>query len=216
MRTAAFFDMDHTLVNGNTGSLFMRWKRERGEVRRADFLRYLRFLAQYSVGAIDATELREKAASSLRGTHVEAFDAELEGWYERLVRPRITEAARQEVERRRARGDVLVVLSASLPFAVRPLADDLAIGHVICSEFEVDDGRFTGRFAKLCYGSAKVEAAVSFAREHGIDLERSAFYTDSVSDLPLLRCVGEPRIVNPDPRLLLHARRQGWRIESWS
>ncbi len=216
MRTAAFFDMDRTLVNANTGSLLVRWKRETGTVTRSEILRSLRWLAQYSFGAIDASEIQAKAALGLAGTEVPAFEAELAGFFERYIRPAITTAARREVERRRARGDVLVVLSASMPFAVHPLAHELHIEHAICSELEVESGRFTGRFARLCYGHAKVDAALDFAREHGIDLTRSAFYTDSISDAPLLDRVGEPRIVNPDPRLLFRARRRGWRIERWA
>ncbi|HEY8431454.1 MAG TPA: haloacid dehalogenase-like hydrolase, partial [Sandaracinaceae bacterium] len=66
------------------------------------------------------------------------------------------------------------------------------------------------------YAEGKVERARAWAAEHGVDLSRSVFYTDSVSDRPMLETVGEPRVVNPDPRLSALARRRGWPIERWS
>jgi phosphoserine phosphatase len=69
--------------------------------------------------------------------------------------------------------------------------------------------------APLCFGAGKVVHASAWARDHGVDLSASAFYTDSVSDLPMLERVGEPRVINPDLRLRRVARRRGWPIESW-
>ena len=73
----------------------------------------------------------------------------------------------------------------------------------------------TGRCVDLCYGPHKVRFAERWAEEHGVDLAHSAFYTDSVSDLPMLQRVGEARVINPDPRLRVLARRHGWRVETW-
>ena len=96
-----------------------------------------------------------------------------------------------------------------------PLAASLGIEHVLCTTLGVDSaGLFTGD-ASLCYGETKLARATAWASEHGIDLARSSFYTDSVSDLPVLNAVGEPRVVNPDPRLRLRAALQGWPIDIW-
>ena len=85
--------------------------------------------------------------------------------------------------------------------------------ELLASELEVCDGRFTGRAVlPLCYGRGKIERAERFAAEHGIDLARSYFYSDSISDLPMLERVGEPRVVCPDPRLRREARRRRWPI----
>ena len=75
------------------------------------------------------------------------------------------------------------------------------------------DGRFTGEAVRpVCYGAGKIYWAERFAQRHGIDLERSYFYTDSITDLPVLERVGEPRVVNPDPRLRRAAVRRGWPV----
>ena len=87
----------------------------------------------------------------------------------------------------------------------------------MCTRFEVHaDGNFAGRHvAPACYGRGKVHWAERFAAEHGVDLDGSWFYTDSYSDLPMLERVGVRKVINPDTRLLRHARRAGWDIQNW-
>ena len=88
--------------------------------------------------------------------------------------------------------------------------------HVICTRLHVQGGKFLGTCERpTCYGQGKVHHAERFAREHGISLEDSFFYTDSYSDLPMLLRVGHQRIVNPDGRLSRHARKSGWPTEIW-
>ena len=97
-----------------------------------------------------------------------------------------------------------------------PLAELLGVPDLLCTELEVVDGRLTGRhIAPACAGAGKVVYAERYAAEHGVDLGRSYFYTDSYSDLPMLERVGCPRVVNPDPRLRRRARARGWEIERW-
>lgn len=212
---AAFFDVDKTLVRVNTGRLYMRWRRRRGEAGLRDLARFARWLAWYSLGVLKAEDVTRKALESLAGLEEAAFEAQMRDWYRDWVRPEIAEAGRREVTRRRSEGLTPVILTASTAYAVGPLAEELAIEHVLCSRLEVRDGRFTGRCAELCYGPGKVRAAQRWASEHGADLAASAFYTDSISDLPMLEAVKEPRVINPDPRLRRAARRQGWPIEQW-
>jgi len=207
--------MDRTLVSVNTGSLYARWRFRRREAGLRDMARVARWLVLYSFGAIDAEAATHRALETVKGENEAEFRALLEGWYRDSVRRHISDQARAEVERRRAAGDVLVVLSASTPYVVEPLAADMGIEHVLCSELETRDGVLTGRCTELCYGSHKVRFAERWAAEHDIDLATSAFYTDSVSDAPMLRRVGERRVINPDPRLRLLARREGWTVEEW-
>ncbi|MAQ18121.1 MAG: HAD-IB family hydrolase [Sandaracinus sp.] len=214
-RRAAFFDMDRTLVRVNTGSLYARWRFQRREAGLRDMARVARWMALYTFGAIDAEAVSRRALESVAGMSEEEFRHQLADWYRAAVRPHVTRFARDEVERRRRAGDTLVILSASTPYVVGPLAADLGIEHALCSELEIDGGVFTGRCVDLCYGPHKVRFAERWAEEHGVDLAHSAFYTDSVSDLPMLQRVGEARVINPDPRLRVLARRHGWRVETW-
>lgn len=216
-RRAAFFDMDRTLVRVNTGQLYLRWRRERGQARLRDVLRVSGWMLQYMLGVVDAPRVTALALQSLVGLDEEAFRAECVEWYAARVREHVTAAARAAVEARRRAGFVPVVLSASTPYAIAPLAGDLDIAHVLCTRLTVREGRFTGAYEEpLAYGYGKVVVAERWAETHGIDLAASTFYTDSVSDLPMLERVGEPRIVNPDPRLRVRALVRGWPVERWT
>lgn len=215
-KRAAFFDMDKTLVRVNTGRLYVRWRYQRGESGLGDVARVTWWSLQYLLGFVDADAVSRFAARTLAGREERAFAAECRQWYLAMVRPHLSERARAEVARRKREGIVPVVLTGSSPYAAAPLAEELGIAHVISSRLRVQAGRFTGEVEPpLCFGTGKVELAERWARENGIDLEASAFYTDSVSDLPMLERVGEPRVVNPDPRLRALARRRGWPIETW-
>lgn len=215
LRPAALFDMDKTLVPVNTGSLYVKWRFRRREARKRDMLRYAAWMAQYAAGVLDPVDISEKGLRALAGVDEAQFRQECLTWFHEEVAPLVTHAARREVERRREQGHVLAVLSASTDFVTRPLAESLGIEHVLCTELEVDaQGRFTGE-ASLCYGAEKLTRAQRWAAEQGVDLGRSSFYTDSVSDVPVLEAVGEPRVINPDPRLRWKASQNGWRVDSW-
>jgi len=137
-------------------------------------------------------------------------------WYRKVVQPHISERGRREVARFQEAGHTCAILSASMPYITEPLAAELGIPHVICTRLEVVSGKFTGAWEEpLCYGEGKLRRALDFAREHSVDLAQSTFFTDSISDLPVLEAVGAPRVVNPDPRLFLVALRRGYPMETW-
>ncbi|MDQ3036088.1 MAG: HAD-IB family hydrolase [Myxococcota bacterium] len=213
---AAFFDMDKTLVRVNTGQLYVQWRFSRGESGFGDVARVTWWSLQYTLGLVDAGAVSRYAARTLAGRDELAFAEECRGWYAVMVRQHLTDLARAEVQRRRDDGLVPVVLTGSSPYAAGPLADELGIEHVICSRLAVSEGRFTGDVeAPLCFGEGKLARALEWASAHDVDLAASAFYTDSLSDLPMLERVGEPRVINPDPRLRALARKRGWPIEMW-
>ena len=96
------------------------------------------------------------------------------------------------------------------------MARELGIDHVVCSELEVVDGRFTGQPVEpLCYGEGKITRARVLLDEYGIGFDKVSFFSDSITDLPLLAEVDVPVAVNPDRRLLRAARARGWQVQSW-
>lgn len=213
---AALFDMDRTLVRVNTAPLYVRWQFTRGEATRVDVARTLWWVAQYTFGVIDAETIAARAALAMRGRDEASFRKAVRDWVHEQVLPHVGPAARAEVERRRAEGYECAILTSSTIYAAEPVAEALGIEHVIASRLEVVNGSFTGyHLAPLCYGRGKVLAAERWAAARGIDLARSLFYSDSISDLPMLERVGDPVVVNPDPRLWWTARRRGWRVERW-
>ncbi len=209
--------MDRTLLRKETASLYVRYQRDRGEATSRDLLKALYWVGLYTLGVLDAEKVAAVALKSLAGQHEVELAFRCDDWFSQYVERHITDEGRLAVARHRAAGDVVAIVTGASPYAAWPLARRLRIEHVVSSRFEVDEsGRFTGRpDGPLCLGHGKVERARAFAREVGVDLADATFYSDSVSDLPLLELVGEPVAVNPDPRLRRIARRRGLRIETW-
>lgn len=217
MSRLALFDMDRTLVSKETASLYVRYQREMGEATNLDLARTLFWVLQYTFGVLDVDKVADKLARTLEGTTEAAMQEKCDDFFPRYVERWVTERGRQAVIDHRERGDTCAIVTGASLYASRPLAKLLGIPHIVSSMFEIDDaGRFTGKTARpLCMGPGKLERAETFARELGGRLDDAIFYTDSMTDLPLLERVGEPVVVNPDPRLLRVARRRRWRIERW-
>jgi HAD superfamily hydrolase (TIGR01490 family) len=173
-------------------------------------------LLQYTLGTLEPEGAARQAFGNIAGESEADMRAECRDWYQREMRKHISGQARREVERCLKAGLTCAILSASTPYLTEPLAEELGISHLICTRLEVENGVFTGRWEPpLCYGPGKVTRALAWAEQQGVDLGRSTFYTDSISDLPMLERVGSPRIVNPDPRLFAVARWRGYPVESW-
>jgi HAD superfamily hydrolase (TIGR01490 family) len=215
---AALFDMDRTLLCRETGSLWMRYQRDIGEASVLDMVRVTYWVAQYRFGIARVEAIAERVVRTLQGRSEDQFIAQCEDWFDRYVEKHISDEGRRTVDRHRAQGDVIAIVTGATPYAARPLARRLGIEHVVASELEVDEGTkcFTGLARKpLCYGHGKVSLSAVLGEKLGFDLAEATFYTDSVTDLPLLERVKVPVAINPDPRLKRVARRRGWRMESW-
>ncbi len=217
MRRAALFDLDRTLVRRETATLYVRYQRSVGEATWRDSARLAVWIAQYTLGVIDAPEVAKKALRSFAGMQETVLAARCDDWFRRFVEEHVTDRGRAAVARHRARGDIVAIVTGASPYVAGPLARRLGIDHVVSSELEVDaQGAFTGRIVEpLCYGVGKVERASRFADELGFDLAEATFYSDSYTDLPLLEKVREPVVVNPDPRLKRLATKRGWPIQIW-
>lgn len=215
-RRAAFFDLDKTLVSVNTGTLYVRWRVREGHMGLRELARASFWSLQYTLGILDAERMSTEAVRTLTGVPEDRFIGECSSWVESEVLRHVAPKARAELDRKRDEGYLCALLTSSSPYVAEPVAAHVGVEHVLCSRLEVREGSFTGALAgRLCYGAGKVEKALQWAERHGVDLAESAFYTDSISDLPMLERVGEPRVINPDPRLSRLARRRGWATETW-
>jgi HAD superfamily hydrolase (TIGR01490 family) len=216
-RRAALFDMDRTLVRKETASLYVRFRIDSGEASWSDMVRTMVWVAQYTLGVLDHERVARIVVAEIAGMPETVMAARCDDWFTRYVEKHITDGGREAVRRHREAGDLCAIVTGASPYTSRPLAQRLGIDHVVSTVFEVDDrGRFTGRpEMPLCLGAGKLARAERLAESQGFRLEDAVFYTDSISDLPLMERVGEPVAVNPDPRLARLAERRGWRIERW-
>lgn len=215
-RVAAFFDVDHTLIDVNSGAKWLGHAWRTGQVSVAMALRSIGWLVRYRLALLDLEAATALAARPYRGASVAALEAEVRAWFKHEIERRICVEGRDRVAEHRAQGHVLALLTSGTRFSATPLAEILGVEHVLCTDMETEAGVLTGRhLAPACAGPGKVVHAERFAAEHGVDLAQSFFYTDSLSDLPMLERVGQPRVVNPDPRLKRRARARGWQVERW-
>jgi HAD superfamily hydrolase (TIGR01490 family) len=215
-RVGAFFDVDRTVVACNTGRLFLRDLRRRGEISFLRAIRALGWMAKYHLSLIDLQVIAVHIAEQMRGKSELEFAERCRRWVEDEVLPLVTPGALRQIERHRSEGHVLAFLSSSPTYVTRPLAKTLGIDEVLSTTFEVDGGQFTGRLVgPACVGLGKIHWAESLRDRHDLDFSQSFFYTDSYTDLPMLEQVGNRVIVNPDPRLRREAKKRGWPVQDW-
>jgi HAD superfamily hydrolase (TIGR01490 family) len=216
-RIGAFFDVDRTLVACNTGRLFLRDLRRRGEISFLRAVRAMGWMAQYHLSLIDLQIIAGRVAQQMRGRSEREFAERCRRWVEDEVLPLVVPGALRQIERHRAEGHVLAVLSSSPTYVTRPLAEMLGISEVLSTTFEVADDLFTGRLVgPACVGAGKIHWAESLGARHDLDFKQSFFYTDSYTDMPMLERVGNQIVVNPDPRLRHAAKKRGWPVQDWS
>ncbi|MEY3805635.1 MAG: hypothetical protein RIR69_447 [Actinomycetota bacterium] len=214
-KTAAFFDLDRTLIAGSSAFVFARAARDAGHIRLQDFavdiLRALRFRF---FGASDETStgVRDRILAGVGGMKQADLVAlndvvlpELLG----LIRPE----ARALLEQHHNAGRETWIVSASPIEIVEPLATALGMTGGIGTRGEVDNGVYTGRLdGPFCYGEGKAEAIASLAAMRNINLQESWSYSDSMSDVPMMELVGHAVAVNPDSDLAGLARARGWPV----
>jgi HAD superfamily hydrolase (TIGR01490 family) len=197
-RVGAFFDVDKTILSENSGTLYLKALYDRGEVDWQTLLANLGSYVQYKLNLLDLDRWTKRTMQQFKGRSERA-----------LVRDANVELVREHAER----GHVVAIVSGATKFVLRPLADHLRIKHVMHTHLEVRDGRFTGRVIDpICFGEGKIYWLQQLIEQEGIDLAKSFFYTDSITDLPLLDLVGHPQVVNPDPLLYRRAVRRHWPV----
>lgn len=209
----AFFDLDKTLISENSGSLYMRYRYQRGEIGGLELLRGLGAYLQYKLGILDIRNWTQNMMVQFRGQSEAELEREARVWCEEAVVPTIYPRAAELLREHEQRGHVVAIVSGATKFVVRPLAESLGVRHFLYTRLEVENGCFTGRVVEpICFEEGKIYWIQQFIEEQGIDLAKSFFYTDSVTDMPLLDLVGHPVAVNPDPLLYRAAVRRRWPV----
>ena len=217
--SAAFFDLDRTLISGSSAFTLALQARKAGLIPNLEFARDTAGAILFQLfGADDDTtdEVRTRvldAVSGMRQSDLQALNVEVLPRLLAKLRPK----ARRLLDRHRHAGRDTFIVSAAPQEIVEPLAHSFGMTSGIGTRSRVVDGRYTGELdGPFCYGAGKVEAMVELANWNGYELGQCYAYSDSASDLPMLEAVGHPVAVNPDAKLERHARRNGWPIVIFS
>jgi putative phosphoserine phosphatase / 1-acylglycerol-3-phosphate O-acyltransferase len=216
-RIAAFFDVDRTLIAGFSAAQFLRDGLGNGLVSPADFAAAVGTAIRFQLGQVGFSGFVTGTAGMLRGRSEADFVEVGERIFRERLATEIYPESRALVQAHRRKAHTLAVVSAATRYQIEPLARELEIPHVLCTQLQVRDGRFTGEVIRpACYGQGKAQAARAFARKHRLSLSKSYFYTDSDEDLPLLDLIGRPRPTNPNRRLTEIATSRGWPARRFS
>lgn len=212
----ALFDLDNTLIAGDSDYLWGCFLVEQGIVDGARYEREnRRFYDQYKVGELDIHEFLAFQLRPLAEHDMQQLERWRAQYIEEMITPILLPKARALIERHRTRGDTLVVITATNRFITRPIVDLYGIEHLLATEPELIDGRYTGAVAGIpCFQDGKVSVLEAWLAGRRLSLNDSCFYSDSHNDLPLLSRVTWPTAVDPDEILEAHARQRDWPVIS--
>lgn len=214
-RRLALFDLDLTLIPYDSGMAWLRFLIARG-VLDADVAEdYLQRCRAYLRGELSVRDLHRVAMAPLTRFPREQLDALRDAFAAGLA-DAIPSAARALVASHRAQGALCALVTTTNDFVSAPFARALGIDRLLASRAELRDDRFTGEIAgELCHGATKIVRVEAWLAELGLGwgaFAHTVFYSDSISDLPLLSRVAEAVVVRPDPALRREAQARGWRI----
>jgi len=213
----ALFDLDDTLIGGNSPSLWLENLAAQGWLDRESFIpREQELVAQYAAQRIGLEEYMAFTLQPLVGRTPEEVEFITGPFVEEVIEPLIHGDAMRAVAAHRAAGDRILVISASPTFLVEAIAVRLGIAEVLGTELELQHGCYSGRVAGIpCARDGKIRRLEQWLAAQGEALAGAHFYSDSRNDLPLLCHVAHPHAVNPDAALREHAERYGWDILHW-
>jgi HAD superfamily hydrolase (TIGR01490 family) len=214
-RSAAFFDLDKTIIAKSSTLAFSRPFYDGGLLSRRAVLRsaYAQFMFAASGADHDQLEkMRHYLTDMITGWDVEVVRQSVAETLHAIIDPIVFDEAVELIENHHAAGRDVVIVSASGTEVVEPIGAMLGADHVVATRLVEADGRYTGEVEFYAYGPNKAKAMQELADRHGYDLAASFAYSDSETDAPMLRVVGHPFAVNPDKALRRLAEENGWPI----
>lgn len=217
--TLTLFDLDNTLLAGDSDYEWGQFLVDRGVLAREDYeAQNARFFEQYKAGTLDIHEYLGFALGPLAAHTPQDLARWHEAFMRERIRPMILPRARELVAERLAAGELCAVVTATNSFITAPIAREFGVQHLVATEPEAAGGRFTGRVAGTpCFREGKLRRVDEWLAGLGhrfVDFADSRFYSDSHNDLPLLERVRCPVAVDPDPQLAAVAAQRGWPVIS--
>jgi HAD superfamily hydrolase (TIGR01490 family) len=214
-RSAAFFDLDKTVIAKSSALAFGKPFYDGGLINRRAVLRssYAQFV--YLLNGADENQMsrmRDYLTELCKGWDVEQVRQIVAETLHDLIDPIIYDEAAALIEEHRAAGRDIVIVSSSGEEVVSAVGELLGVDRVIATRMVIENGRYTGEIEYYAAGPNKATAIIDLAESEGYDLTECYAYSDSVTDAPMLECVGHPTAVNPDRGLRRLAIERGWPV----
>ncbi len=218
-RTAAFFDLDKTIIAKSSTLAFSKPFFDQGLLSRRAVLKssYAQFIFLLSGADHDQMDrMRVHLTNMCSGWDVEQVKGIVNETLHDIVTPLVFAEAADLIAAHKLCGRDVVVVSASGEEIVAPIARALGATHAMATRMVVEDGKYTGEVGFYCYGEGKVQAIRELAAREGYLLDHCYAYSDSITDLPMLEAVGHPTVVNPDRALRKEATERRWPIVTFT
>ncbi|WP_257159596.1 HAD family hydrolase [Corynebacterium cystitidis] len=215
---AAFFDLDKTIIATSSAFAFGREFMNNGLISKQEAFEMYLAKTSYMFGGMSSSEMdstRDQLSQLVSGWSVDEVRRITNETMHTVVTPAIYTEARELIAFHKAAGHQVVIISASAIQLVEPIAKELGIKHVVATELEVKEGKFTGNITRYLKGDAKADAIIELGQRYNLDLDNSYAYSDSATDIPMLAQVGNPVAVNPDRAMKKHALEHDWSIATF-
>ena len=218
--TAAFFDVDGTLMKTNAVEHYLNListNINKFSYWYSLFNVIIKIPYYLLIDQISRQLCNQVFYSNYRNFYVIEFENRSSIYFQEKLKYQIFPAAQDCINQHQIRGDLVILVTGSLDFIIKPLAEFLNANRSIATSLETKNGFYTGQIKALSpIGEEKAKAIHNLSMELGIDLSNSYAYGDSIFDLPMLEAVGNPVVVNPDQRLKRIALKKGWTQKYWS
>lgn len=216
MVSLAIFDLDNTLISGDSDFLWGQFLVNQGIVDKDQYeQKNAKFYEAYQQGKLDILEYLDFSLAPLANNEPEQLYQWRTQFIEEVIKPIQLKLAIRLVNKHRFKGDTTMVITATNRFVTEPIVKLFAIDNLLATTPEFVAGRFTGQFNGIpCFQQGKVKLLEQWLKNSTETLKNSYFYSDSYNDLPLLQLVDNPVVVNPDEKLLQYAKQQDWMIIS--
>jgi HAD superfamily hydrolase (TIGR01490 family) len=212
----AIFDLDNTLIADDSDYLWGQFLVDQGIVDKNHYeSANAKFYDDYKQGTLDIVEFLRFSLQPLADNNPEQLYQWRAQFIEETIRPLMLQSAQQLIDKHKARGDTLLVITATNRFVTEPIVNLYGIENLLATTPEFIDGRYTGGFNGIpCFREGKVKLLETWLENSTETMQDSWFYSDSHNDLPLLKLVDNPVAVDPDEKLIEFANASNWPIIS--
>ncbi len=213
----AIFDLDKTLIGGDSDFLWGEFMSEIGAVDPNSYQKKNQyFFDEYAKGRLDINEYLEFCLEPLSQNSMSTLNAWHQDFMQQKIQPIVLPKAQAVVDEHKAKGDRVLVITATNRFVTAPIVAQYGIDDLLATEPEVKEGNYTGRVKGVpCFQKGKISHLNQWLAKTGESLEGAYFYSDSHNDLPMLELVDNPIVVHGDEKLLKIAKDRSWPSLDW-
>jgi HAD superfamily hydrolase (TIGR01490 family) len=211
-----FFDVDKTLIKGQSQNIFLNLLREEGLIPYVEYVKITIWFIAYKFGIVKNTSrIRQIAYKNLENVKTKEIDAILNKNITQL-QAKIYIQAKNLINEHKIKGDKVVLISASTEPIINLVCKMILADDYLCTKLEIENERFTGKISKQAvYGSEKLKLVKLYLENSNNNFNKTFFYTDHISDIDLLQFVDIPICVNPDNKLKKIAIEKRWKVVFW-